>query len=95
MRKRSTQYPIKWVASFRMEKNVINRGKLKSKGGEPIGLNRGRRMKGKKGSNRDGGAQISTKEGGHPNSPPSERTLQVIRHGYWGGREIGPFVIQC
>jgi len=48
LRQRSTQHLIKWVASIRMTKNMIERRKLREKGGEKIALRRGRRGKGKK-----------------------------------------------
>ena len=53
---RSTQYLVKWAASFRMAENVIARGKLKTAGGGKGGLRGVRRGKGKskrKGGNRN------------------------------------------
>ena len=46
LRTRSTQYLIKWVASFRMAENIIARGKLKNKKGVPIRPRRGGKRKG-------------------------------------------------
>ena len=48
---RSSQYLIKWIASFRMAENVIARGNLKNKHGVSIGLRRGGRGKGKRRGN--------------------------------------------
>ena len=47
--KNSTQYLIKWIASFRMAENVIARGKLKHPGENPVKLRRRGRGKGKNG----------------------------------------------
>ena len=53
LRTRSIHYITKWVASFKIAENVLARGKLKGKAGEPALLRRGRRGKGKKGTVRD------------------------------------------
>lgn len=82
----STQYLLKWLASFRMAKIVIARGKQKNVGGGQGGLRGGRRDKGK--SKRKGGIRNARNDQcrGVDISVPHTMKPYSYRHCLWALR---------
>ena len=88
LRKRSTQYLIKWVASFRIAENVLARGKLRGISSVSAPLRRGGRGKGKKSSTRAENLHMGEDDGGLEAQTRPVRAYSA-RHQHWFNKQVG------
>ena len=92
LRQRSTQYLIKWAASFRVAENVLARGKLRGTVRVTAPLRRGGRGKGKNSPSRDVNPRGGDQEGSLEVQQRPVRAYSA-RHQHWLNAQVGRQVV--